>query len=338
MRDYRIDLLRFIGLSMIMLAHVDPPNIIFQLRNFDVPLMVLISGMSFGLTYKNERYLEYVWRRVKRLVLPVWIFLAAYFFALFVFKPQASDLETSIIFSSFLFMKGFGYVWIIRVFLLVALVAPFIYKVNKEVKSDGIYFLSLLMIMVAYEVCLFLSASAIVSGLGEYFSLVVYYLIPYSILFAFGLRLLTISLATQIRFIIFSALIFTGLVCFLWVKTGHFVVTQEYKYPPSLYYLSYALTISMVLWVTSSKILKGLEKCIYLKSVILFIASNSIWIYLWHIPLIKIININFAIKYTIVFFIAVLITYIQVLIVTKLIIPKITKVKFKKNIKILFTG
>ncbi|SFK21637.1 hypothetical protein SAMN04488079_106193 [Methylophaga sulfidovorans] len=47
MRDHRIDLLRFIGLSMIIFAHVGPPSILFQLRNFDVPLMVLISGMSY---------------------------------------------------------------------------------------------------------------------------------------------------------------------------------------------------------------------------------------------------------------------------------------------------
>ena len=47
MREDRIDFLRFIGLSMVIFAHVGPPKLLFQLRNFDVPLLVIISGMAF---------------------------------------------------------------------------------------------------------------------------------------------------------------------------------------------------------------------------------------------------------------------------------------------------
>lgn len=53
-RDDTVDVLRFIGLAMIILAHVDSPSVLFQLRNFDVPLIVLISSMLFGLSYKNN--------------------------------------------------------------------------------------------------------------------------------------------------------------------------------------------------------------------------------------------------------------------------------------------
>lgn len=38
-----IDVLKFIGLFCIILAHGFPPNIIFQIRNFDVVLMIMIS-------------------------------------------------------------------------------------------------------------------------------------------------------------------------------------------------------------------------------------------------------------------------------------------------------
>lgn len=40
-----IDFLKMLGLLCIMLAHVNPPQIIMQLRNFDVPFMVILSGM-----------------------------------------------------------------------------------------------------------------------------------------------------------------------------------------------------------------------------------------------------------------------------------------------------
>ena len=137
-RDEKIDLLRFIGLAMIILAHVGSPTIILQLRNFDVPLMVLVSGASFALAYRNEPYASYVWKRIKRLLFPTWIFLTAYFSIMFAtgFPMALPDLNK--IAESYLLLSGIGYVWIIRVFLLVALVSPLILKFNNSPIMDCI--------------------------------------------------------------------------------------------------------------------------------------------------------------------------------------------------------
>lgn len=51
MRDEKVDSPRFVGLAMVVLAHVGPPEWLFQLRNFDVLLMVLLSGISFILKF-----------------------------------------------------------------------------------------------------------------------------------------------------------------------------------------------------------------------------------------------------------------------------------------------
>ena len=55
-RDVAIDILRTIGILLIILAHTslsnDSSSIAFNIRNFDVVLMVYISGLSFCLTYK----------------------------------------------------------------------------------------------------------------------------------------------------------------------------------------------------------------------------------------------------------------------------------------------
>ena len=40
-----IDFLKTLGLFCIILAHVNAPGFVMQLRNFDVPLMVILSGM-----------------------------------------------------------------------------------------------------------------------------------------------------------------------------------------------------------------------------------------------------------------------------------------------------
>ena len=79
MRDEKIDFLRFLCLAMIILAHMYPPGIIFQIRNFDVPLMVLVASLSFRASFRAQAYMSYLWSRAKRLILPVWIFLSIYF-------------------------------------------------------------------------------------------------------------------------------------------------------------------------------------------------------------------------------------------------------------------
>ncbi len=42
-RDLYIDFLRFWDLSFIILAHVNPYNVVYQLRRFDVPLMLFME-------------------------------------------------------------------------------------------------------------------------------------------------------------------------------------------------------------------------------------------------------------------------------------------------------
>jgi fucose 4-O-acetylase-like acetyltransferase len=338
LRNYQIDLLRFIGLAMIILAHVEPPDLIFQLRNFDVPLMVLVSGMSFGLAFKRESYLQYIWKRVKRLIFPVWIFLTLYFLIIFLLKSSLEDLSYQLIMDSYLFIEGIGYVWIIRVFVLVALIAPLIYSFDKNTQSNSSYFVKLLFVLLAYEVCRYFSMPYITEGFGRHISLIIFYMIPYSVLFAIGLRLPKISSKETHRLFWFFLMVFVGLYCLLRFQTGNFVPTQAYKYPPSIYYLSYAIAVSVFLWIVSGGIWKQIEKSKIISNAILFIAQNSIWVYLWHIPLIKIIHADFAVKYVSVFVVSTCIVLFQVWLVNNVLVRLTTSIKIKKNLKIMLTG
>lgn len=53
-RDYTIDILRFIAIACIILAHTDPSHILFEIRNFDVTLMVLVGGMTFYISSADK--------------------------------------------------------------------------------------------------------------------------------------------------------------------------------------------------------------------------------------------------------------------------------------------
>tara|TARA_R110002012_G_scaffold18423_2_gene67699 strand:- start:117 stop:1133 length:1017 start_codon:yes stop_codon:yes gene_type:complete len=338
MRDDRIDVLRFIGLAMIIFAHVGPPEILFQLRNFDVPLMVLVSGMAFGLSYKaSESYVGYIWKRVKRLVFPVWVFLTLYFLAQLIFYPSSNELNIKTILTSYALIGGIGYVWIIKVFILVAIMSPSLFFLHKRIQKDSSYFFLILVFFLFYELIRYLALPYIKDGVGQIASLVVLYLIPFSIIFSIGLRMLRMSKAQLISLSFFSLVVFVIVGFCLFVYNGEIVPTQRFKYPPSIYYFSYAVFVSGFLWVYSESISNAIEK-LRIKKVVLFLASNSIWVYLWHIPLVKSIDVNFILKYFIVFVVAGLLAYIQVLTVNKLLARFVFSDKVSKNIKTVLTG
>ncbi len=125
-RDQSIDLLRFIALTGIIIVHIHPSGFWTQLRNFDVPLMVFLSGVSYKLSGGNTvGYKTYCIKRFKRLVLPVWFFLPVYFLIYVGATHLIPSWKT--VLSYYTLMTGW-YVWIIRIFFVIALVAPFLSK------------------------------------------------------------------------------------------------------------------------------------------------------------------------------------------------------------------
>ena len=89
MRDTTIDIMRVIGIMLIILAHVSPPEFLFQLRTFDVPMMIFISGMSYYVASKKDvKIVPYVKSRFRRLVVPAWIFITLFYITIYVFNPE----------------------------------------------------------------------------------------------------------------------------------------------------------------------------------------------------------------------------------------------------------
>lgn len=89
MRDKTIDIMRVIGIMLIILAHVSPPEFLFQLRTFDVPMMIFISGMSYYVASKKDvKIVPYVKSRFRRLVVPAWIFITLFYITIYVFNPE----------------------------------------------------------------------------------------------------------------------------------------------------------------------------------------------------------------------------------------------------------
>lgn len=341
MRINRIDFLRFVGISSIILAHVNPPELLHQFRNFDVPLMVLISGSSFHYSRKKDiSYKDYLLSRIPRLCLPVWIFLTFLFFIAYplvgLFFGIDYPFDAKSIIASYLLLFGIGYVWVIRVFVLVALGAPFIRTINEKVEGDMAYFAIILVALLLYTLLL--------PWLLPYFAIqnTVLYLVPYACVFALGIRLEKIR-KNRILPIALTSLTLCLILVASYVSTGQSIDLQDYKYPPQLYYLSYALFVSLVLYQVADPLLALCDRA-KIKPLVIFIGQNSMWIYLWHILMVE-LKETFALNsypyllhYAVIYGTAVILTYLQVTGIHKFFKQWNTSEKKKKFLLSILTG
>lgn len=327
-RENYIDTLRALGLILLMLAHVHPNIIIQQLRCFDVPLMLLISGYVANYN-QQEGILRFYFKRIKRLLVPVYIFLSIIF--IFWFCAGSFNIVTLpdnfclILRNSFLLLNenSIGFVWIIRVFILMMFLTPLLHRINLSTTKNIIAIISCLVILNVLCSHLYNNTNP-TSFIGFVNKEILTYSSGYFILFTAG-RCLKMSNCKQ-----FWTLILLGIsllsVCLLYIylSNSSYIITQ-YKYPPHLYFLTYGMILSIILF---SLFRKYIPRNINENKVIEFIGSNTIWIYLWHIPLQKIINaldIHWIVKWPMLVISSAIIFYLQYILVNKFAPSKIKK-------------
>ncbi|MHA6249446.1 acyltransferase family protein [Pontibacter sp. CAU 1760] len=303
LRDTKIDILRCIAILCIILAHSHPNRWLFQLRNFDVVLMVLLLGNSFYLSSVNKKlnYLNYVRKRFNRLVVPTWVFLTIFFALFYLLDILTNDFpffSYSKIIASYTLATtgaGIGYVWIMRVFFVIALVCPFLLKLSERVKDNRVYMLLLVLAYLFYELLLaverytdaaFNSLDFIHRDLDETIDVLytAFFLncVGYVLVAAVGIRLVKLSR----REVIFCCLaLFVILLALLYKH--HFAFTQGFKYPPRLYYLAYGLYMSLTAY--SLLHIQKVRK-LFDNSLVLFISKTSAWLYFWHIIFIYVVK------------------------------------------------
>ncbi|AFZ25608.1 acyltransferase family protein [Cylindrospermum stagnale PCC 7417] len=293
-RDIRFDILKTIGLLCIIFAHVGPENnILFHIRRFDVPLMVIVSGTLYyySSAQKQISFWSYLQKRLPRLIAPVWLFLAFFFisaYGIFALLSQPYPFSQQKIFDTFLLLNGIGYVWIIRVFTLVALFASLLLSLYRFSKSESRFLALLSLIYLGYELLFNLTQrfnlpSRILSSLVKDY---LFYLMPYGCLFGLGMTLSKLR-GRKILFIFGIFLtIFLLLAGYFYYRQGHFVSTQVFKYPPRIYFISYGVFMSLLSFFVVDKFSLKYNlsaKNNALITGITFISASSLWIYLWHI-------------------------------------------------------
>lgn len=311
-RDSSIDILRFIGLMLIILSHASPSaDFILQLRCFDVPMMLFISGLTCA-NKEFPNYLEFIKKRTKRLIIPVYIFLIAYFIFLVIIQylgyiPQI--LTTSKAIESFLLLDGIGYVWIIRVFLLIMLVTPLLCKVAKS--KNYIVAIIIISLIILCDIIVHLLGYYTMPQLAhtiihDY----VIYALAYSAPFLLGYKLRYSNAKSNLFWVIFcSLLLMLGICLYIYNIDFPISISPKFKYPPQAYFIIYGMFCSLMLWISRNWWVKTID-C----KLTRFIGQNTIWIYLWHIPfvalLLNVVN-DWLIRYVILVLCPTLLFFIQ---------------------------
>ncbi|NEP91195.1 MAG: acyltransferase [Okeania sp. SIO2C2] len=319
-QDIRFDILKSIGIICIVLAHTMPRDILlFQLRNFDVPLMVLVSGSLFYLSSKkaNISYTKYLKKRLFRLVPPVWLFLTL-FFLLTYLTSQVMGIEYQYslqqIVNTYLCIDfklyGVWYTWIIRVFALISLIAPLILGLWQRFTNKMGFFLIILGIYSGYELLYKVLGyknsfnilknsninpfiqQLIISIYHISINQILFYVLPYGCLFGLGILAINLNRKDLLKMLLFFLGIFITLSILYSLNSSSLLDVfdfQKYKYPPRIYYIAYSLVIwaSLYLSLTEFLELDKIDDSNPLKynfaRLFVFISSSTMWIYLWHI-------------------------------------------------------
>ncbi|MFW3578592.1 acyltransferase family protein [Vagococcus fluvialis] len=308
-RNYKIDVLRSIAIILIILAHVNPPSIIFQLRTFDVPLITMLTAMSFVITYKPDQgFGSYFLKRFKRLIIPAWIFLTIFFiiFTLINITSHSDNIfNLKILLESYSLLSGIGYVWIIRIFFIIAIFSPFLLKIVTHT-SNFTNKIVLIIILFIIQKGLVLFSTDLTGLKYVIFNLIIANSFGYLIVSLVGMYVFTQSEKHNYYFLLFFTIIFS-------IGLSSLEPVNSFKYPPSPYYLSYGILVSIFLWILLSK--KTIEQKLN-KQIFVWLSKNSLNLYYWHILPVYYLtnyttNINWLFQFGFVFLFTILITLLQ---------------------------
>ena len=308
--EQRIDIIKALGTILIIVAHTITSTFINQLRVFDVPLLIIVSGILAEQSYKREKnYLSYLKKRIIRLLIPTYLFFTIFFLVTLIgSKIINTEFPFSIleIRNTYLLLDGVGYVWIIRIYLLTAIVTPLLLMLKEKIHM--LMQITILVLMyIIYEVVFYNVGNA-----HAVLTYIIYYILPYSTLIWLGLNIKENKKLVKGTAIFFTVVFLITTIILTLNNNGIIPLISSCKYPPRIYFLSYSIAMSMLLILLVNKI--RISKDNVVMKLIVFISRHSMWIYLWHILFVFIAewtNMQNIVKFLFVLTMTILITFLQ---------------------------
>ena len=308
-RNLTIDCLRTIGLFLVVAAHCRIPESLYAFRQFDLVLLMLVSGMSYYLSSthrESQPFKSFIIKRFNKLVLPVWLFLTFYFIVFYIAGERFS-LET--ILSSFGLLSGIGYFWIFRVMFIASITNIPMSKAIGKFKLSSLIFICILVLAIndaVYYTVLPLIPNEIVR---EIYKIIITYTVGYGTISILGMQWINNS-RKQNLLITFTF----GVIYLVFGIILHFPNLQNFRHPPMLYFIAYGIMISGILYELFC--IAGISNR-RVTQIITWFSKNSMTVYIWHVFAINLggyfisTEMNWIIYYLYVLVTAVLLTLAQ---------------------------
>ena len=281
--------------------------------------------MFYRLCGGGGKIKEYYKKRFIRLVLPSWVFLTFYFTISYLIGIEISIKKAVMCYT----LTTGWYFWIIRILVVMAIIAPLLIKYTRGIKIRQLLWICVLSLLLT-EVLAKVS--------GNYLYKIVVMCIPYAVYYMLGINLSRFSRKKVAYAGCLLMGIFTVTAVCLYINAGEYIPTSKFKYPPQIYYTSYALGLSAFLYLCRNRIVIALRS-IRLLDFSAFVGSHTFWIYLWHIPMVDYMSTRYdaPVTFFTVYFSSILITYMQTILVNR-ICASIENPTFRKNLKMVFIG
>ncbi len=277
-RYHEIDILRGIAIIAMIVIHVSVYFLkdrgVFYLWDslqFAVPVFLFCSSyISFrrDQMVSLQYFPKYLYKRLKRLLVPYWSFLVFYVPLVYFYEPSQISLSQTARFAT-LTTSGNDVSWLVLLFVLSAIIVPLVLFLEKK---HNVLFWILGVVSFVSSIFLLVFKSPV------HFKLVMW--LPWTLMFYFTWCFVKKerSKGKLLELFITSVIAYAFLLFYL-PETGQSVVHYDNKYPPNLFHLSYGMASIIALYYLAKKKIFDLP---YLKQSIAFLSRYSYSIYFIH--------------------------------------------------------
>lgn len=221
---------------------------------------------------KKEKPVEYIVRRLKRLLIPYFIFLISFLAILLLTQPKM--VTASYILASLFLLGGVDVNWLVVLFIELTVVFLFI----KSLKTSGQLFF--------YVLAALSSLMLLFVHLPVNYKLIMW--LPWSVVIFYAQQVVKNERNNRFHFLSLLLGMVLFAVSFVTLTIlGRSTVFFDNKYPPNLFYLSYGIIWIAAVYLLQPVLLPMMNK---LKRPILFLSSRSYTLFFIHTAVIYIFN------------------------------------------------
>lgn len=272
-QDNSIILLRVFAMILILACHIVQEHsneyikMTAQFLNVGVSIFILISGYLYGIKKINENYVQWIIKRAKRILIPLYIFMA-YLLIIYLIKGSNISIFNWIAYILNLqglqiYVHGAEHLWYLTVIMICYLITPILDKNKEKLNNESIGILMPILIFIQVLTTYFINTQ-----MGIYLIYILLYIISYIV----G-NSVNISISNKKLFLAFG----TGIISITIRLIGKFLLDDTIIYNVIIVGYTQAIIAFSIFYIFAY-----LGNKIKANSVIKYIDSISFEVYLVH--------------------------------------------------------